>query len=39
MSGSIIANQGFIRQFGELQADGTYEINSLWSEWNLEVSM
>ncbi|KAL4882336.1 hypothetical protein BJY04DRAFT_217254 [Aspergillus karnatakaensis] len=34
MSGSIVAEPGFIRQFGDLQSDGTYKIDpqyiSLW---------
>lgn len=35
MSGSIIANAGFKRQFGELQPNGTYVIDPLWSESRL----
>lgn len=30
MSGSIIANQGFMRQFGELNDLGEYKIDKWW---------
>jgi hypothetical protein len=30
MSGSIIANQGFIDQFGETQPDGSKVLNTSW---------
>lgn len=32
MSGSIINNEGFKKQFGNRHADGSYVINTSWSK-------
>lgn len=32
MSGSIVANAGFIDQFGDLQPDGTKALSTTWGK-------
>ncbi|GFZ52130.1 hypothetical protein JCM24511_09903 [Saitozyma sp. JCM 24511] len=40
MSGSIIANQGFINQFGETQPDGSKVLNTSWvSAWGAIINV
>lgn len=40
MSGSIIANQGFMRQFGELNDLGEYKIDKWWvSAWGAIINV